>query len=524
MPKAKTPGRQKLNYPLTILTGFGFLGTSVAWQIYDPYITKILNRFLCASPLIAQWSDRLASSSLLSGFNASQGWDNDVAAGIPILVPLFIGVIMTFDNISGVIFQPLFGRLSDGCHSRWGKRRPFILVGAPVSALLFALIPLMGTLPAVMAVIILFVFVMSLWRSPVVALMPDLTPPALRSEGNAVINLMGGVGNALGMAAGTVVTVVYLAVTGMTKDSPGYDEFSTFPAVFALGAVVMVVGMLVLMFFVREKDSRLLSADVLASRSEAERKAAEAEARRLDREARKQMTLSRSERFSLFSMLGGLFFLFCGTNAITTFFALFAQEILHRDTAQATFLLLILAVCSMAAALPAGWLGKKIGRKKTILLGLLLFLGAFILFFCVFLLLKSATGLSIGEYVQLNNLNPNDPAVAQVASILDKFTYPVLMLAGISSMLITVNTLPLVLEIGGLEKVGTFTGYYYTATFSAQIASPIAYGFFRMFSGTYLSLFYYAPVAYAISLLLILLVKHGEAIPEAVIKEAEEKG
>ena len=89
-------------------------------------------------------------------------------------------------------------------------------------------------------------------------------------------------------------------------------------------------------------------------------------------------------------------------------------------------------------------------------------------------------------------------------------------------MFITVNTLPLVLEIGGIDKVGTFTGYYYTATFSAQIASPIIYGFIRMFAGTYMSLFYYSPVAFLLSLVLILFVKHGEAVPDEVIKAAEE--
>ena len=90
-------------------------------------------------------------------------------------------------------------------------------------------------------------------------------------------------------------------------------------------------------------------------------------------------------------------------------------------------------------------------------------------------------------------------------------------------MFITVNTLPLVLEIGGVEKVGTFTGYYYTATFSAQIASPIIYGFIRMFAGTYMSLFYYSPIMFAIAIILIMFVKHGEAIPDAVIKEAEQE-
>ena len=90
-------------------------------------------------------------------------------------------------------------------------------------------------------------------------------------------------------------------------------------------------------------------------------------------------------------------------------------------------------------------------------------------------------------------------------------------------MFITVNTLPLVLEIGGIEKVGTFTGYYYTATFSAQIASPIVYGVVAMLSGTYLSLFYYSPIAFVLSVLCIFVVKHGEAIPQEVIDKIEEE-
>jgi len=307
----------------------------------------------------------------------------------------------------------------------------------------------------------------------------------------------------------------------MERADPAFDEFNTFPGVFAIGAVVMVLGMLVLMFFVKEQDSRILSAGVLAARTQAERRAAEQEAKRLEKEARKTQKLSPAERVSLVAMLGGLLFLFCGTNAITTFFALFAEEILHRATDQATFLLLILAIFSMLAALPAGWIGKRIGRKKTILLGLGLFLGAFLLFFAVFLALSGSAGLSINEYIRINSMDPANGTVVKIAGVLDKMVYPVLMIAGISSMLITVNTLPLVLEIGGLDKVGTFTGYYYTATFSAQIASPIAYGFFRMFSGTYLSLFYYSPIAFAAAFLLICLVRHGEAIPQAAIREAQ---
>ena len=520
MAKAAQPGKRKLDYPKTILTGFGFMATTIAWQIYDPYITKILDRFLTASPLIARWSAQLAGSDFLARFMESQG-ESAMVAGRFTLVPLFIGIIMTFDNIFGVIFQPTFGKLSDHCHSRWGKRRPFIFIGAPISALLFALIPWMGTLPAAMAFIILFVFVMSLWRSPVVALMPDLTPPELRSEGNAVINLMGGVGGAIGMGCGTIITAVYLAVTGLAKDSPGYDEFNTFPYVFGLGAAVMVAGMLVLLFFVKEKDSRLLSADILAGRSEEERRAAEKEARRLKKEEQKAQRLSKGERVSLVAMLGGLFFLFCGANAIQTFFSLFAAEVLHKDTAQATLLMLVFALCSMAAALPAGWIGKKIGRKKTIILGLGLFLGAFVAFFAVLIAMLGGSGLSIGDFWRMNAVDPGGPAVESVIGLLGVLIFPVLAIAGIGNMLITVNTLPLVLEIGGQEKIGTFTGYYYTATFSAQIASPILYGFYRMFSGTYLSLFYYSPVMFALSFACIIIVKHGEAIPDQMVKEIE---
>jgi MFS family permease len=310
-------------------------------------------------------------------------------------------------------------------------------------------------------------------------------------------------------------------------------------------------------------------------------------------------------------MLGTLFFLFCAANATTTFFSLFAQEILHMITSKATIVMLIFAVCSGAAALPAGKMGKKYGRKKTIMAGLAVFLAAFVVFFGVFVGMLGSKNLTINNYVKVNNtyiaiddninsynakvsdlaeaegreladdevlnmagyvayktegtdvaghyaefdkylvenagegiydavisvanevlvngetdfanaLTAVTETVDSVTKILQVLIYPVLVLAGAANMFITVNTLPLVLEIGGVEKVGTFTGYYYTATFSAQIASPIIYGFIRMFAGTYMSLFYYSPIMFAIAIFLIMFVKHGEAVPDEVIKEAQD--
>lgn len=493
----------KLNYGHTILTGFGFLASSIAWAIYDPYITKILNKLLNESSMITSWSTKLNELfPTLAKFAEANGEDVATAAGGITLVPLFIGIIMTFDNIFGVIFQPTFGKLSDNTHSRFGKRRPYVIYGAPVSAILFAIIPIValkvGSLPLTMLFIIMFVFVMSLWRAPVVALMPDLTPNELRSEGNAVINLMGGIGGALGLVAGTIVTVIYCAATGADSKAEGWDEYVTFPYVFLLGAVVMVIGMLVVLFFVKEPDSRVkLKAEQNQIADENARREAERKAIKEEKAKRKAEKLSKGERTSLIFMLGGLFFLFCGTNAVTTFFALFADEILHKTAAQATVMTTAFAAASAVAAIPAGYLGKKLGRKKTILCGLVIFIVAF------------------GAYLGAQ--------IAGIAALSGALIWVALIVGGAANMFITVNTLPLVLEIGGIDKVGTFTGYYYTATFSAQIATPIVYGIVRMFTGTYMSLFYYCPVAFILSAICILVVKHGEAIPQDIIDKIEEE-
>lgn len=615
----------KLDYKKTILTGFGFMATSIAWAIYDPYITKILNKLLTGSDMVQRWSDWLVEKiPFITKLLEAQGEDITLVGGGFTLVPLFIGIIMTFDNIFGVIFQPAFGKLSDNCHSKLGKRRPFIVTVAPISAVLFFLIPFVATrynnLPLTMICIILFVFTMSLWRSPVVSLMPDLTPPELRSEGNAVINLMGGLGSAIGMVAGTVGIALCTLFTGATSTQIKADETISFPYVFLIGSVVMILGMLVLLFFVKEEDTSIkLKGDANAYADAKARKAAEKAAKKAEKAAAKAVKLTKGERKSLIFMLACLFFLFCGTNAVTTYFSLFAQEILHKMTSEATIIMLIFAVVAAIAALPAGKMGTKVGRKKTIAAGLAIFLSAFVVFFAVFVGMLGSKNLTINNYVTVNNayitvndqinsynsekaaeakeagitladdevlsmdkyieytalvesgeeitdeykhypvfeeyliantsedIHTNIVTVAQnvlgtenmdtyaqalaaisdsvkdITKILGILIYPVLILAGAANMFITVNTLPLVLEIGGVDKVGTFTGYYYTATFSAQIASPILYGFIRMFAGTYMSLFYYCPVVFLLALIVLIFVKHGEAIPQEIVDKIEEE-
>ena len=485
MGKTKTSGEGglKLNYGKTILMGFAFMASSVAWGMYNSKVPLILDKILGHTAWINEWSASLSSHPFLQKFLEAQG-----ETGLS-LVPLFIGIIMTFDNIFGVIFQPAFGKLSDHTHSRFGKRKPFIMFGAPLSALLFILIPRMETLPALMVVIILFVFVMSLWRAPCVALMPDLTPPALRSEGNAVINLVGAIGTVIAFLASGIVCAITHYTPVDEKDT------SYFPKAFLLAAIVMVVCTLVVTFFVKEPDSRLRTDAERNQDADAKaRRLAEKQAQKAEKEALKAIKLTKGERTSLILMLGSLFFLFCGANSIETYFTLFATTVLKMPEKNAGYLLIIFAVSMGLGAVPAGFLGKKLGRKKTIIIGLSVFIAAF----AAYLVVKANTGV---------------PPMSLV--------YVALVLGGLSNMLITVNTLPLVLEIGGIQKVGTFTGYYYTATFSAQIATPIVYGIVRMFTSSYESLFVYCPICFALSLLCVLFVRHGEAIPDEIIKEAE---
>ncbi len=466
----------KVNYLKTFLIGCGFLGSMVAWTIYDPYVSKLLSEKFTDSAFIFDMGQRLAAKyPFLLEFMQAQGEDVKTSGGSFTLVPLFVGLIMTFDNIFGVIFQPLFGKLSDRTHTRFGKRRPFVFIFAPISAVMFVLIPRMQTVPALMVCIIIFVFFMSLWRSPVMSLMPDLTPPAIRSEANSVISITGGFGAFIGLMAGSVLAAVFGYNTAKNEERP---------AVFVLGAAVMILGTLVLAFFVKEKDSRLQH--IAGGAGNGEKSGSDA-SRKSEREKLKGMTLDKSERRSLLFMMAALFFLFIGTNSVTTFFALFAAEILHKTTAQATLMLGAFLASGLVGAIAAGILGKKYGRKKVIVSGL-----------CSFILVFSAFAVTKQMWL----------------------IWPALVIGGASSMFINVNTLPLVWQIGGVEKVGTFTGYYYTATFSGQVAAPILYGIVRVLTGTYMSLFGFCVIAFIFSLLCISRVRHGEAIPEEIMKEA----
>lgn len=465
--------KMKLNYKLTFLIGFGFMASSIAWSVYNAYVPPILDEMLSASPAVAGLAAKMPWLAAL--FGGSDVVGRGVIGGL-------IGAIMVIDNLFGVIFQPLFGKFSDRTHSRLGKRRPYLLFGIPAAALFFIMIPRMPYIWTLMLCVICFNLIMSLWRSPVVALMPDLTPPSLRSEGNAVINLMGGLGTLLGMGSGMIVIAIMTVFMGA---KPATDAER--PYVFLFTAVVMLICLLVVMLAVKEPDSRLKkTADANSAAQEM------AQAKQAEKQKLKDLKLPKEKKRSLFFMLLTLFFLFNGSDTIQTFFTLFAKKELGIDTAMATILMGVFALSLMIFAIPAGKLGQKIGRKKTILIGL----GGALLLFTLFFLTKGMPGF---QKVMI---------------------FIALIGGGACVALVNINTLPVVLDIGTPEQVGTFTGYYYTATFSASIVGPILCGTLCG-STNYWSLFIYCPIAFALAFLCMTQVRHGEADPNAKAPDVE---
>ncbi|HHT24219.1 MAG TPA: SLC45 family MFS transporter [Clostridiaceae bacterium] len=394
----------KLNYGKTFLIGTGFFASSLLWSIYNSFVPLILKDFITSSTVI--------------------------------------GLIMTIDNAFGVIFQPLFGSLSDRTRTRFGKRMPFIMIAAPLCSVLFFFIPQMPSLFTLMFIVIIFNFGMSVWRAPIVALMPDLTPSQHWSKANGVINLMGG-----------VASIIAFLIGGKIANSYGRS------ATFGMGSVVMLVAVFTLFLFVKEPVAK--SPFTSSDKSEDDKKSVSLSAFK---------ELPAKQKHNLLYLLFAIFFWFCGYNAVETFFTTFAVENLGLAEGSASMLLAFFSVSFVAFAIPSGFIATKIGRRKSIIIGLIGIIAVFI----PILFLMNLMALRI-----------------------------LLLLGGFFWALININSLPMVLEIGKESEIGTYTGYYYFFSFSASIVSPILFGLIRDLTQNYATLFIYATIAFALALLSI---------------------
>ena len=407
----------KLNYKRTILIGLAFMSISAFWQMYDNEISKMLQ----------------------------------YTFGIRETV---VGVIMSLDNVLALFLLPIFGSLSDKVNSRFGKRMPFIVIGTTLAVIFMMIIPYAedtGNLPLFIGALFLVLISMGLYRSPAVALMPDLTPKPLRSKANAVINLMGAVGGVF-----TLLMINFLVTAG-----GNYYPLMISIVIF----MVIAVGILVLTI----KENKLRS----------ELSVEEPEEEVVVSEDNKGKKLPKDVMRSLIFILVSVAFWFIAYNAVTTAFSRYAKEVWGMDGGYANCLL-VATVAAIISYIPIGSIASKIGRKKTIIIGIVL-LGA-----CF-----GAAGL----------FDAYSPVMIIFFCII-----------GFAWAAIGVNSYPMVVEMANAGDVGKYTGLYYTFSMSEQVITPILSGWL-LEHVSYRTLFPYAVVCCILAILTMSQVRHGDSKP-----------
>ena len=449
----------KLSYKRTILVGMAFFLISAFWQAYDAIVPLVLTNHF----------------------------------GLPQSAS---GAVMSIDNVLAVFMLPLFGAISDKVKNRMGKRTPFILVGAIVAIVSFVALTLIDNyqlakviaagvpemaegalgdealaeavrratveltianpLPFIgfMGTLLVVLVAMATFRSPAVALMPDVTVKPLRSKANAVINLTG--------TAGGILVLVLGMVFATSKKL--YMQYT--PYVIAVVSI-MLVGLIVFMLTVKERKWA------------AEMEEESARLGLLDEvEGDGSRKLSREELRSLLLILSSVALWFIGYNSITSKYSVYATNILGFDF---NFTLIIAQAAAIVSYIPVGFISSRFGRRKTILAGIVILAAAFF----------------IGNFI-----TPKTPELVM---------YPVFVLAGIGWATINVNSFPMVVELSRGGDVGKYTGSYYTASMSAQIVAPILSGFLYDWIGMRYVFFAFGTVFVAFSFVTMLFVRHGDA-------------
>ena len=423
----------KFSYGKIFLLGFGFFGVSVIWGVYNAFVPIFLaNKF---------------------GLSAA-----------------FIGFFMTLDNIAALLIQPPVGAWSDRLRTPIGRRLPFILVGAPITALAFGLIPLAAVLPLFVACTSTLLLSAALWRTPVVALMPDITPSEKRSQANGIINFMGGIG-----------TIIALQTGGML-----YKLSPAFP--FWLGSALVLLAALIVFLFIKEptdyqrdEQSNEVQPGMLDSLRE---------------------VLSEEDKSGA-RILFAIFFWFLGYSAVETFFTLYAQEHLGIDAGDGATLLSVFPLLFVLCAIPSGLIAARIGRRVTISIGLMIVALILVLFY----LLPADTLLTPLAPLPLVGipLTEGGPRMLTLAGL-------ILMFGGIGWAFVNINSLPMVVELTTAARLGTFTGLYYLFSTLSAIVGPNVNGWAIQLTGNnYNVIMLIAPFFMLAALVLMLGVRRGEA-------------
>ncbi|SCG83099.1 major facilitator transporter [Proteiniborus sp. DW1] len=370
----------KLNYKKTFILGLGFFVISLVWSVYNYYVPLFLRDFI-----------------------DSQFWING---------------IMTFDNILAVSLIPVIGAMSDNTRTRFGRRMPFLILGIPISAILFSVLPFYTSLLSIVIILFFLNLSMSIYRAPTIALMPDITPAPLRSKANGVINFMGGLASVLVLFVGAFVYE--------------YNKYLLFIAT----SVLMIVSLFLLLKFIKEPDKGVISKEdkvnIFGALSE---------------------VIKNKDKTTLY-ILCAIFFWFVAYQGVEATFSNYSVYYLGTTEKTGSIILSSFAGMFLAFAIPSGFIASKVGKKKTILMGII---GLVIVFLILSTVRTTTTFLSL------------------------PFNIIMMILMGIGGFfwsLININSYPMVVECTTEDKIGTYTGLYYFFSSLAAILGPLMFGFF----------------------------------------------
>ena len=422
---------KKLNYGRTLLIGLAFMSICSFWQIYDTII-----------PLMLKESFGLGET--------------------------VTGAIMALDNVLAVFLLPVIGTISDKIDTKLGKRTPFIVAGTALAIVFMLFIPIADqarNLPLFVGALFGVLVSMALYRSPAVALMPDLTPNRLRSRANAVINLLGAIGG--------VYSLVMIKMLVGKGNRPNYEPL------FISVAVIMLIAVLVLVLTIREKKlaAQVAMEEAVYSASENKKENMEETVKQDHKTAKLDPKVKRSMIFLLVS----IFLWFTAYNAVTTAFSRYTSVVWKLEGGGFADCLMVATVAAILSYIPIGQLSSRIGRKKTIIGGVAVMAACYL--YAIF----------VTDYTPLMNV--------------------AFALIGISWAAINVNSYPMIVAMSQGSDIGKYTGTYYTFSMAAQIITPILSGFL-LENISYRILFPYAVVFTCLAFLTMTQVKHGDVKPD----------
>jgi len=390
----------KLNVRKTFLLGLGFFAVSLVWPLYNVYVPIFLREFIDSQ--------------------------------------FKINAIMTLDNLLAVFMIPVIASMSDRTKTRFGRRMPYLMIGIPISAIAFILLPNYTGFWSLIAIITVLNFAMAIFRAPTVALMPDITPAPLRSKANGIINFMGGLASVFVLMGGAIL----------------YRANKNYP--FIMTAILMIVALFLLLKFIKEPKVGVATDEKPIKVLNAIKK--------IKNDPDKTTTF----------VLIAIFFWFVGYQGLEATFSNYCVELLKLEASDASMILSFFALAFLISAIPSGYIGGFIGKKKAIIIGLI---GDGVMF------------IAIGS---LGTIFPFDKTLMMIFMLIGGFFWA----------MININSYPLVVERASEEYVGTYTGLYYFSSSLAAITGPLLVGAFVDMLGFYMTL----PVtaaAYFIALIFI---------------------